>query len=567
MRQAAHTYADRYRWAVFPLRGKLPSFPRCELAQRGHRPDDELGCDVGHGLHDATLDLATIDRWWQANLEANVGIATGETSGIAVVDVDLDKNPNALVDLEALVGELPPTLTVRTGGGGLHYIYERPDGGIRNSSGKLSDSVDIRGDGGYIVAPPSIHPDTRTRYQWEHKVAPAPFPQVILDRLAELDRKPEPTSAPDIGVAGDPWGTRILEAEIARIATAPEGTRNETLFKAACNVFEAMKGGHIDTGVAWDQLESIAQRIGLDKHESDGTLESAYDRAVERHPEERPDRPLPDVAAEPRPAVAPIVDAPKGRSSRLLTLTDLEKIPPARWLLEGFLPEGFSVLFGPPKAGKTFVALDWSLTVAATMGPVVYCAGEGAGGIRSRIGGWRARHPELDPSGNFRTLTLGDFPYLLDQSSVDQLAWDLESLDGPRLVVIDTWARTIGGSGGNENDAGEVGRAIKALDQMRDRFGCSVLVLHHAPAPSEMRKHAKRPRGSTALDGAADAMWRLDPPDDEERQSPIAARQDLKCVWVKDFETPRPITIKLDPSGDSLVPNPSASFLLGRRGF
>lgn len=143
---AALSYAAR-GWHVFPVKpeGKEPL--------------------TRHGLKDATTDHKQIRRWWGKWPDANIGIRTGKESGLWVLDVDGSKGKESLARLIEEYGDLPPTPTVITGKG-LHFYFEYPpDSRISNSAGKIAPGIDVRGDGGYVIAPPSIHPSGR-RYQW-----------------------------------------------------------------------------------------------------------------------------------------------------------------------------------------------------------------------------------------------------------------------------------------------------------------------------------------------------------------------------------------------------------------
>jgi hypothetical protein len=114
-----------------------------------------------HGCLEATTDIITINAWWHENPRFNVAIATGTVSKIFVIDLDGVEAENAL----AALGQLPPTITVITARG--RHIYFRLPSGIivRNSAGKLAADVDVRGDGGYVLSPPSVHPDGSI-YKW-----------------------------------------------------------------------------------------------------------------------------------------------------------------------------------------------------------------------------------------------------------------------------------------------------------------------------------------------------------------------------------------------------------------
>src|SRR5215472_6650241 len=132
---------------------------------------------TAHGLNDATIDLTVIAQWWRENPDYNIGAATGHTSGFFVVDIDGGDGEAALRELERENGALPPTVEVITGGGGRHLYFSMPITKIANSVGKVGPHIDVRGNGGYVLAPPSIHPSGR-RYAWSvdtaNRIAGAP---------------------------------------------------------------------------------------------------------------------------------------------------------------------------------------------------------------------------------------------------------------------------------------------------------------------------------------------------------------------------------------------------------
>jgi len=140
LRISAHEYADR-GWAVFPLAAGT------KLPHAGSR-----------GFLDATLDHERIDSWWNERPNANIGIATGLSSGLWVLDVD-PKNGGD-VTFATLVAEhgFPTGLGyVLTPSGGRHYYFRRPEGlSWPSSKERLGPGLDVRADGGYVVAPPSV---------------------------------------------------------------------------------------------------------------------------------------------------------------------------------------------------------------------------------------------------------------------------------------------------------------------------------------------------------------------------------------------------------------------------
>ena len=187
-----------------------------------------------HGLKDATTDPRQIREWWEQWPGANIGIATGAESGLAVIDVD----PRHGGTLEAL-GDLPPTCTVRTGGGGWHLYYQYPSGiAIRNNaSGKLGKGIDMRGEGGYVVAPPSLHVSGQ-RYTWSNPSEIADLPEHIVVRL--LNTQPTASHYRDEHATQtlSERGQRWLERALCSVREDGAG-RNDTGFWLACQLRDA----------------------------------------------------------------------------------------------------------------------------------------------------------------------------------------------------------------------------------------------------------------------------------------------------------------------------------------
>jgi hypothetical protein len=117
-------------------------------------------------VHDATPNLDRIHAWWGSCRDLNIGLACGEPSGLFVVDFDGAEGEASLRILEQIYCPLPPTREVITGrNGGRHAYFKLGKHKIRNSAGKLGVGVDVRGSGGYVLLPPSIHPSGRP-YCW-----------------------------------------------------------------------------------------------------------------------------------------------------------------------------------------------------------------------------------------------------------------------------------------------------------------------------------------------------------------------------------------------------------------
>lgn len=186
--RAAIAYA-RMGWRVLPIWHVRDGRCLCERSNcmsPGKHPVHHL---ARHGVHDATRDERTLHRWWAEYPEANVGLATGAASGFVVLDVDpLHGGDETLRDLERAHGPLPRTVESLTGSGGRHVLFRHPGGAARVPNRvALAPGLDVRGDGGYVVAPPSVHVSGR-EYVWEVTSRPdevplAPVPDWLLRRL------------------------------------------------------------------------------------------------------------------------------------------------------------------------------------------------------------------------------------------------------------------------------------------------------------------------------------------------------------------------------------------------
>lgn len=163
----------------------LPIFP-CQ--PRGKEPVSARGC------LDATTDIDRIKGWWGQIADLNIGLATGTPSGLFVVDIDAEDGYRTIAVLENKHDKLPATKSVVTGreGHGEHLYFKLGAHNVRNSAGLIGPGIDIRGTGGYVILPPSVHPSGRT-YCWSvdsaDNFAPAPgWLHAIIDEKARNGR-------------------------------------------------------------------------------------------------------------------------------------------------------------------------------------------------------------------------------------------------------------------------------------------------------------------------------------------------------------------------------------------
>lgn len=168
---AALSHAAR-GWPVFPVWWAKQGHCACPKLEACVSPAKHPLTD--HGFKDATTDDHQIARWWRRWPEANIGIRTGVSSALVVLDIDPKAGgEDSLAELAAKDGPLPETIEVLTGGGGRHLYLRHPGGKaeIRNSAGKLGGGLDVRADGGFVVGPGSIHVSGR-EYTWGHGSSP-----------------------------------------------------------------------------------------------------------------------------------------------------------------------------------------------------------------------------------------------------------------------------------------------------------------------------------------------------------------------------------------------------------
>lgn len=201
---AALLYVKKYHWAVFPVSAetKKPLTP--------------------HGCKDAKKDPGAIEAWWKRYPNASIGVATGQISGLIVIDEDIDEDKGVdgihAIDMwERENGKLPETVRAITGRGGAHLYYKYEGKDIGNRAG-LIEGVDVRGEGGYVIAPPSTHPN-KTRYEWEcdpeeEELAPV---DDVVKKLLQVSKKNQ----------GDKF-------QLPQVIG--QGERNDTLYRLACSL-------------------------------------------------------------------------------------------------------------------------------------------------------------------------------------------------------------------------------------------------------------------------------------------------------------------------------------------
>ena len=231
-----------------------------------------------------------------------------------------------------------------------------------------------------------------------------------------------------------------------------------------------------------------------------------------------------------------------------LTLTSVRELftppPPLEWLVKGFLlPQSQCVIFGDPAAGKSLLTLDWAASIAlgrpwnghkVKQGGVIYIAGEGHFGIRRRLLAWAIHNNAVDALQNAPIAVSSRGTQFTDDDAFDELRTaidDFRDTNGnPALIVVDTLHRNLGG---DDNAAADIGKMYARLDELRELYEATIVVVHHSGHGDKTRS-----RGSSAIRGSVDTELRVE-------VDALDVRT-LSATKVKDAATPAPIHFKLN---------------------
>jgi hypothetical protein len=494
--QAALAYAGKLGWPVFPCKpgGKEPLTSR--------------------GFLDATTDPEQIRQWWDRFPDANIGIPTGQASGFDVLDID-EGGEEALTELEAQFGKLPETIEALTGGGGRHLLFRHREG-VRNSTKKLP-GLDVRGEGGYIVAAPSIHPNGR-EYSWELSSRPgemeiAEWPSWLLEKLrVGTNGKPQ-TPAP------------AMEEEI------PEGQRNETLTSLA--------GTMRRRGMVEDEI-SVALRAVNDRRCSpplpDLEVKQIATSVARYEPGESTSRRVSERVADYPPttqsmgAGRPVDQSaspyrggrpPTGHYDRSTLATLRDQATPTRYLTDGiFYRPGVGLLAGAPGGGKTWLTLSLAVSVARGgrwLGHFACEQGAALLVMEEENDGAVVERMDLLLSGLGMNQEDGEslpIHYLIQQG-VSLVTSDgnldpelLRHVDEvkPALLVLDPFRRL---HGLEENNSASMSHLFGLLRRLAAEQDCSILVVHHLRKRGELDEGVDRVRGSSDIAASVDTILEI----------------------------------------------------------
>jgi hypothetical protein len=505
-----------------------------------------------HGFQDATHDAVEIQRQFASPGAAMIGVPTGDTSGFFALDLDVKNGGGGLEWLAANQHRLPDTRRHKTRSGGVHLLFAMPQGRIiRNSAGRIAAGVDVRGNGGYIIAPPS------PGYLVDEAMAPAPAPAWLLDLIdpPKAPEAPRPAPAPRQSGDGTRYGLTALDNECQAILSAPDGAKHDTLNRAAFSIGGLVAAGELIEGPAFAALASALAGIRHrceDYPAAQKTLAGAFRagmakpreapprlvrRIVEEYRETRPEPPPRDAppdhwSAEPEPDIGlePEKVAPdiKPTGLPLIYFQDVKPALKSEDFIEGLLIKAaMSVTYGPSNCGKTFFMADLALHVALGLewrgreveqAGVIYCAMEGAHGIANRVAAFALTCGLTGQEIPFAIIPVS--LNLLDPNAdtsrlIDAIAEAAARMAIPvGLVVMDTLSRAM--AGGNENSPEDMGALVANSDRIRQATGAHVAWIHHSG-----KDQAQGARGHSLLRAATDTEIEISRADND---SPSIAR-------------------------------------------
>lgn len=504
MLDSALHYA-RMGLSVIPLHGKRPFFDNWPMI--------------------ATCDEAVISKWWNQEPKANIGIATGRKSNIFVVDVDPKNGGEESIDtLFSRHGRFPDTWTDITGSGGTHYYFRYPAFAIGNAAG-LMPGIDIRGDGGQVVAPPSIHPETGKRYIW--------------DGLDEPDREP-PAEAPL-------WLLEMLQPKEKKQsfsvdARIPHGVQHTTLVSLA--------GCLRKLGLSEDEMLPTLLRVNAGRCERPGPERNIQQIAHSMMRYQPADKSLWAQAATLWRLTRQAEAAAKETQDRLAPIDGYtlmrKEMAGIRMVIDGCLHNGCTILAGAPKAGKSWLTLGMALAVATGGKFISACDVTSPGrvayfGLEEHERRTRDRLERLVPEAS-EALRAIEFMYELRpmfSGGLDDLRSYLAQAC-PTLVIIDTLMAFVTGDRGSRRDVfRDDYREIKALSDLAQDTGTALVVVHHT---SKMGgKGVNAVAGTHGVTAAADCIWTMQRQPDRKALLDITGREVEDQSFLMALELREPI--------------------------
>lgn len=465
--EAALRYARR-GWPVFPLHA-IEANGVCTCGKRGcQKPGKHPR--TSRGFKDATTDPARISEYWTHWPNSNIGVLTGRGSNLLVIDIDREGGQRSLVGLESQFGPLLGTLESRTGRGRHLYFQYPPGKNIRCSAGKLAEGLDVRAEGGYAVAPPSVH-EFGNNYQWVVETEPAVLPGWMTKILAQLEV------------------TVLRDNQTA--AKVPQGQRNAHLTSLA--------GSMRRRGMSVSAMEAALleeNKLRCDPHLPESEVRRIAQSVGRYAATAKPGNPLPVpgmLASEVTPQIV-------------------------TWLWPNHIPFGKVTVFdGDPNLAKSTVSLDLVARISRGSpmpdGTKPVCPHAGAVVVSLEDGVSDTIRPRLEAAGAVlekvrivsgikgadgieRTPTLPvDLPYI--EAAIKNVR--------AKILVLDPFVAVLGPETNSYRDQ-DVRRVLAPIKELAEKTGVAIICIRHLnKGNSQNPKY--RGGGSIGIIGAARASF------------------------------------------------------------
>lgn len=532
MGQAAIRYAEM-GLAVIPLvpHGKNPIFREWQKV--------------------ATNDRTMVSRWFEQNPTCNVGIATGTKSNCFVLDVDVNKGGRDSYDSLILKhGRFPDTWQQITGSGGFHLFFRWPAFTVHNAN-DLFPGIDIRGEGGQVVAPPSIHA-CGNRYEWDgaEELEDSPLAEAPMWLLELLQGKSERTSPRSVGpVVVDmlPKGSRH-QALVSMAGTMRRLGLNASEILAALREVNRNRCEEPKEDAQLRQIAESMMRYQCSDRDLFKTANALWRVTKAREIEQENAKQA--EAAELEKAALKTVDG--------LTVYRTP-VSEQRCVVDGLLFHGLTIFAGSPKSGKSWFALQLALAVAN---------GERFIGSRDVLRPGRVVYVALEENATrtasrMRLLQPKESVYLQNISMVYELlplmGGGAEQLDElartlrPTLMIVDTFTACVGREGGGSRNVFRSEYAeMNVLHKLAEKHDFALLLIHHkrktVPGSSGLDSVA----GSAGMTAAADAIWTIDKEDEGVSSISTTGRDIEEQTLAVKFERDQPFGWNLIGTGDAV---------------
>ena len=469
-------------------------------------PGTKIPAKGSAGFHDASTDAAQIRKWWSDTPDANIGLATGIPSNVFVVDLDLDPDkdkdgPRVWATLEKQKGKAPETYTVQTPRGGLHLYFAMPDAHpIQSGTDKLGEGIDIRGDGGYVVAPPSTV-DGKS-YRVLNAAMPARPPGWLIEMLRT---KPAEKTCTIVDSESNPRVTSAVEApkilEALKFIT-PSNYDEWLKVGMALHQWNRQVGRNI-----WDEWSQQCP----EKYDR-GAIESKW-------------RSFDDGNGNGTVTIGTLFHTAQQNGWKQINLPPIDNaadlvadgsIVLPDEIIEGFLHQGLKAALGSnSKARKTWILLDIATSVQA-----------GAPWLKFETHQGRVLYINFEiprPFIRSRIKRLCEAKGIRDVSNLD--VWTLRGHSAPlwkllpellakiqtgkyALIIIDPIYKGLGGR--DENSAGDISELCNELERLAVATGAAVLYAAHFSKGNQAGKEAiDRISGSGVWARDADSIMTL----------------------------------------------------------